>query len=482
MRSRVLVVLLAVIGLGALGWYGYTVNRGGGGPGFEVRGPGPAGDRQPRGDAATPAASAASAASASSQGQGPAAPDRRGAAAGGSGAKGLVAGSPGAPSGGAPGGGPRGPATVEVGRVERVSLTEEAVAAGTLRANESVILRSEVAGRIAKVDFADGARVVRDAVLVALDASVVAAEVEQARAELGLAQANFQRTSELAERNFVSQSAKDQAGANLAVLEAKLKLAQARLAKSEIRAPFSGVMGLRNISAGDFVKDGADLALIEDVSSMKVDLRLPERYLAQLRRGQRIRIEVDSFPDRAFVATLDALDVQIDANGRSLIVRGRLPNNDGVLRSGMYARATVVLRENPAALMIPEEALIPQGSSSFVYRVADAKATRVQVSTGMRRDGRVEILKGLAAGDLVVTAGQLRLNRDVHDVRVVEPAGRQNGQNGPSAADAGAAGSGSSAGRANAAAVAPPGGARAGSGAGAGVGAAHAATPSGSAR
>jgi membrane fusion protein, multidrug efflux system len=427
MKSKILIMLVALVGLAGLGWYAYTVNRAGWGPGFEVKGP---------------AGAPPSAAAGGVVGGEP----RRGGGAG----TGVAPGAPGpgaaGPGTAGPAGGPRGgPANVEVARVERVALIEDAVAAGTLRANESVLLRSEVAGRIARVNFTDGARVARGTVLIGLDASIAVAEVEQSKAELGLAQANFQRTSELAERNFVSQSAKDQAAANLAVLEARLKLAQARLAKSEIRAPFNGMMGLRNVSVGDFVKDGNDLAVIEDVSSMKVDLRLPERYLAQLKPGQQIRIELDSYPGRRFAATLDAIDVQVDPNGRSLIVRGKLPNTEGLLRSGMYARATVVLRENPAALMVPEEALIPQGATAFVYRVVDGKATRTRVETGLRQEGRVEILKGLSAGDLVVTAGQLRLNRDVHEVRVIDAGPAPNGPNGPggsngaSAADAGAA-------------------------------------------
>jgi membrane fusion protein (multidrug efflux system) len=291
--------------------------------------------------------------------------------------------------------------------------------------------------------FTDGARVTRGAVLIALDSSVSSAEVEQARAELALAQANYERTSELAQRNFVSASAKDQSAANLKVLEAKLRLAEARLAKSDIRAPFSGVMGLRNLSPGDYVKDGADLAVIEDLSSMKVDVRLPERYLGRVRRGQPIQLSFDSMPGKTFTATLDAIDAQIDANGRSLLARGRLANPDGALRTGMYARARVVLRENPSALVIPEEALIPQGSETFVYRVENGKAMRVKVEAGLRRDARVEVVAGLSLGDQVVTAGQLRLQRDGQEVRIIGATPRPSGPGGPAGAPGTGAGPGS---------------------------------------
>ena len=405
MNSKLIYSLVAACGLGGLGWYAYTTQRSPAGPGFEVKGPASA--------SATPGAPSGAGVGGGASG-GAAAPPAKGP--GGSGAAG--------------GGGPRGPVSVEVAKVEQVALTEEAIAVGTLRANETVMLRSEVSGRIVRVGFTDGARVTRGAVLVALDASVTSAEVAQARAELALAQANYERTSELAQRNFVSASAKDQSGANLKVLEAKLQLAQARLDKSDIRAPFSGVMGLRNVSPGDYVRDGADLGVIEDLSSMKVDVRLPERYLGRVHRGQPIQLSFDSMPGKTFTATLDAIDAQIDTNGRSLLARGKLANPDGGLRTGMYARARVVLRENPKALVVPEEALIPQGSETFVYRIDNGKAMRVKVVTGLRRDARVEVVSGLSVGDQVVTAGQLRLQRDGQDVRILGAGPRPGGPGG----------------------------------------------------
>ena len=401
MKSKLIYSALAALGLAGLGWYAYTTQRSPAGIGFEVKG----------GGGGTAPASAGG-------------PGAQGGQAGGAAAQAGKGGPAGAAPGGPPGGGPRGPVGVEVARVEKMPIVEEAVAAGTLRANETVTLRSEVSGRIQRVGFTDGARVTRGTVLIALDASVSAAEVEQARAELALARANYERTAELAQRNFVSASAKDQAAATLSVLEAKLKLAEARLAKSDLRAPFNGVMGLRNVSPGDFVKDGADLAVIEDLSSMKVDVRLPERYFGRIRRGQPIQLSFDSLPGKSFTATLDAIDAQIDANGRSLLARGKLANPDGGLRTGMYARARVVLRANPNALGVPEEALIPQGTETFVWRIQDGKVTRTRIEIGLRQQGRVEVMSGLALGDQVVTAGQLRLQRDGQEVRVIDPSRR----------------------------------------------------------
>jgi membrane fusion protein, multidrug efflux system len=300
-----------------------------------------------------------------------------------------------------------------------MALSRTVSAVGTLRAAESVVIKPEIAGRVARIGFEGGAKVRRGDLLIGLDAVIASAEVEQTRAELALAQANYQRTVDLAQKQFVSESARDESAAKLRVLESKLKLSQARLSKTEIRAPFSGVLGLRNISLGDFVKEGADLVVLEDVSSMKVDLRLPERFLGLLRPGQPVRVEFDAWPGRAFEARLEAVDAQIDVNGRAVIARGRLPNPDGILRTGMFAKAMLTLSENPRAVVIPEEAITPGGSDLFVYRVVDGKAVRTRVTTGQRTEGLVEVTTGLEAGAVVVVAGQLKLQRDGQAVRVI---------------------------------------------------------------
>ena len=302
-------------------------------------------------------------------------------------------------------------------RATTEALTDEVFAVGNLRANESVMVRPETAGRVVQIGFSEGSMVRRGDLLVELDRSVLLAQVEQAKAELDLSKANFDRTADLAERKFVSLSAKDQAAANLSVQEAKLRLAEAQLAKTRIFAPFAGVVGLRNFSIGDYVREGADLVVIEDVSQMKVDLRLPERFLGDLKIGQSIEVRVDAQPQRAFRATLSALDAQISADGRALIVRGTLGNPDALLRTGMFVRARLVLKEKAAAVMVPEEAIYPMGADMYVYRVIDGKAVRSRVVTGLRREGRVEVMQGVAAGDVVVTAGQIKITRDGTEVR-----------------------------------------------------------------
>ena len=332
---------------------------------------------------------------------------------------------------------------VEAARAQSMAITEEVFAVGNLRANESVTIRPEIAGRVVRIGFTEGGLVRKGDLLVELDRSVLLAQVEQARAELDLSKANYDRTADLAERKFVSASAKDQAAANLSVQQAKLRLAEAQLAKTQIFAPFNGVVGLRNFSVGDYVREAADLVVLEDVSQMKVDLRLPERFLGELKPGLSVEMRVDAYPQRVFRAAISALDVQVSADGRALVARGMLANQEFLLRSGMFARARIVLKERGSAVMVPEEAVYPMGAEVFVYKIIDGKAMRARVATGVRRDGKVEITEGVVLGDLVVTAGQIKLARDGTEVRVQNAGG---GPRGAGAAGGGAAGGGAAGG------------------------------------
>lgn len=316
---------------------------------------------------------------------------------------------------GPPGGGA---APVEVVVLQPTRISEELQAVGSLRSNESVMLRPEVSGRIATIGFRDGQPVKRGQLLVALDSSLNQAEVAQARAELDLAISNLKRTEDLARKNFVSSSAQEQAASNVEVLAARLKLAEARLAKMLIVAPFDGVVGIRSVSLGDYVREGTDLVNIEDIHVLKVDFRLPERHFAQLKVGQTVEVVADALPGARYAGAIEAINPRIDASGRSLEVRARLTNTDGRLRPGMFARVRVILGERANALLVPEEAIVPLGDDFFVYTVADGKANRVRVKLGVRRESQVELLEGVKAGDQVVTAG-MRVQRDGQPVRVV---------------------------------------------------------------
>jgi len=326
------------------------------------------------------------------------------------------------------GGADAGVAPVEVGRVEATTIADDAQAVGSVRAHQGVMLRPEVSGRISKINFGDGQRVRRGQLLVQLDDTLQVAQLQQAQAQASIARTNLQRNRELVAQNFVSASVVDQSAAALEVAEAQVALAQAQLARMRIVAPFDGVAGISNINLGDYVKDGADLVNIEDTSSMWVDFRLAERFLASLKTGQNVEVQLDAMPDRKFSGQVDAIDALLDANGRSLLVRARLRNPGGELRSGMFARTRVVFSTRANALVVPEEALVPMGGKQYLVKVVDGPSgkvsQRLEARIGLRLPGKAEILEGVRAGDLVVTAGQARLMRgEAMPVRIVEVGG-----------------------------------------------------------
>ena len=326
-----------------------------------------------------------------------------------------------------------GPPAVEVARVATARIQDDAQAVGSLRSRQSVTLRPEVAGRVVKISFEDGARVRRGQLLVQLDDVLPRAERSQAQAQLSLAQANLQRNQELVAQNFVAQRVLDESQAHLQVAQAQVALAQARLQRMRITAPFDGTVGLRRINLGEYVKDGADLVNLEDTSALTVDFRLPERYQSRIAVGQTVQVQLDALPGKTFAARVQALDPLLDADGRSIAVRATLPNTATAaagsdLRPGMFARVLTVFAVDEAALVVPEEAIVPQAGKQYVQRLVpegegDARqlvSQKVEVTLGVRRASTVQVVQGLSAGDTGVVAGQQRLQKDGTAVKVVD--------------------------------------------------------------
>jgi membrane fusion protein (multidrug efflux system) len=312
---------------------------------------------------------------------------------------------------GAPGGG--GGVPVEVVKVATTSLPQSITTVGSLRSDESVTVRPEVAGRIAAINFQEGQRVAKGVVLVRLDPTINEAEVQQARANLKLARSKYERAVDLAKSNFISGQARDEAENNLRVAEAALALVEARLAKTEIKAPFAGVIGLRSVSVGDYVKEGADIVNLESIDPLKVDFRVPEVYLRQVKVGQALQVALDAFPGKTFEGRVYAVNPLLDAAGRAVVIRAQVKNADASLRPGMFARVRLITSEAADALVVPEQALVPQGTEQFVFKVADGRAVRAKVEVGQRREAMAEVLSGLSAGDVVVVAGHQRLRDGV---------------------------------------------------------------------
>jgi membrane fusion protein, multidrug efflux system len=331
--------------------------------------------------------------------------------------------SPGSPAGP---GGPQRPVSVEVAKVETTKLVDETQSVGSLRSNQGVMLRPEVGGRVSQVMFKDGQRVKKGQVLVQFDDQLPAAQVMQAQAELSIAKANHTRNKELVAQNFISKRSLDESEAALQVSEAKLALAQATLQRLKVLAPFDGVAGLRQINVGDYLKDGADMVNIEDIDAVLLDFRLAERFQTKVKPGQKAQVSFDALPGKQFTAVVQAIDPLIEANGRSVGVRACIDNRQMQLRPGMFARVSAVFGERPNAMVVPEEAIVPQGGRSFVVKVVagpnkdEIMSERVAVKIGLRQPGKVEILEGLSLEDQVVIAGQQRLQKDGTLVKVVD--------------------------------------------------------------
>jgi membrane fusion protein (multidrug efflux system) len=296
--------------------------------------------------------------------------------------------------------------------VESVPFARGLNAIGSLLSDESTMVSAEVAGRVAEIRFSEGQPVKKGAVLVVLDDAVAQAELSQARANLALAQSRFDRSSRLKNAGFVSAEAREDASNALKLQQASVELAQAKLDKTRVVAPFDGVIGLRSVSVGEFVTPGQHIAPLEAVSTLKVDFRLPERNVADVKVGQTLELNVDAMPGSVFEGVVYAISPLVEAGGRSVLVRARVDNAAGRLRPGMFTRVQLITSES-MALVVPESALSPSGQSQFVYRVVEGAAERVLVQIGERRSGLVEIKGGLQAGDLVVFSGLQRMRPNV---------------------------------------------------------------------
>lgn len=321
---------------------------------------------------------------------------------------------PGAPAGG----GPARPVAVEATKVTVGPVSATLQAVGSLRADETITVSAEIDGRIAEVVVGEGARVKAGDVLFRLDDAIAKAELAQAKAELALAEANFERADTLFRQKAGTERTRDETRYTLDRTRANVDLASTRLEKATIRAAFDGVVGLSTIGVGEYVVKGRQLIVLSRVDPIKVDFRLPEVELANIRVGNRIRIELDALPGRTFDGEVYAIDPQVDVNGRALQIRARLPNREGVLKPGLFARVELTTVSRDKAITVPETALVAQGRDRFVFIVRDGKAFRKTAVSGLRMPGRVEIVEGLKPDDVVVVSGQQRL-RDGLPVEVV---------------------------------------------------------------
>lgn len=298
---------------------------------------------------------------------------------------------------------------VKAAAVKLGVVSLEVSAVGTLLGNESIMVRPEVAGRLAAINFIEGQAVARGALLVTLDSAEVKAQLAASTADERLGKQRMERAEELQKQNFISQQALDDAREAYKKFTARRQEDEARVAKTEIRAPFNGIVGLRLVSAGAYLKAGDDIVRLDNIDTVKMDFRVPETYLRRFSKSQSIRLQVDAYPEQQFSGRVYAVEPTVDEKTRTALLRAQVPNPGGRLKPGMFARVQLNLGTRNSAILIPEQAVVPRGNRNFVFRVVAGKAQMTAVELGSRNPGEVEVVKGLGKDDVVVTDGQIKL-------------------------------------------------------------------------
>jgi membrane fusion protein, multidrug efflux system len=288
---------------------------------------------------------------------------------------------------------------------------------GSLVATKGIELSNELPGKVTNINFESGQSVAMGQLLIELDTSTEQAEMKRLEAARELADIQHKRAAELATTSFVSRSTFDETKAVLAQAEASLLLQKAFIAKKEIRAPFSGKLGIRRVDVGQYLAAGTPIVPLQTINPLYADFSLPERYLAQLTTGQTIEIDVQAYAEKRFLGVVAALNPGIDRTTRNINLRAMVDNTDELLRPGMFARVLVRLGEEQEVLTLPDTAITynTYGDSVFVVIEKDTGhlVERRQVKTGESRDGRVRIVDGLEVGQLVVSAGQIKLRNGI---------------------------------------------------------------------
>jgi membrane fusion protein (multidrug efflux system) len=277
-------------------------------------------------------------------------------------------------------------------------------ALGTLAANESIRVTSRVSNVITSTRFTEGAHVPAGTVLVTLEDSEARANLAAAEAALVESRNAHQRGQEVSRERLISESQLDQLEAKLRADEARVRAAQAQVADHTIRAPFAGRVGLRRVSVGSLITPGTEITTLDDTSTMKLDFSVPETFLATVREGLEITARSSAYPDIDFKGRVATVDTRVDPTTRAVAVRALLPNPRGQLKPGMFLTVRLI-RERSDALLVPEQALVPEQDKQFVFLIADGKAVKREVAVGRRQPGWVEIVSGLAPGDVVIAEG-----------------------------------------------------------------------------
>lgn len=292
------------------------------------------------------------------------------------------------------------------------SLTDDISMTGNLLPDEEVDLTFETSGKIVEINFKEGTAVRKGDLLAKVNDKPLVAQLARYEAQLKLAQDRVYRQSALLEKDAVSQEALEQARTELAKLNAEIEIINSNIALTELRAPFDGIIGLRNVSEGAYASPNVVVAKLTKISPLKIDMYIPERYADQIKIGTPLTFTVEG-QNTTYRAEVYAKESEVDRATRTLAVRATYPNKNGRLLPGRFIAARIRMQDIPNAIAIPTEAIVPEMGVDKVYLYRSGKAQSVAVKTGLRTDALIHIVEGLSVGDTIITSGTLQLREDL---------------------------------------------------------------------
>ena len=303
---------------------------------------------------------------------------------------------------------------VKAVRVETTAVIEKILAdqfetLGSLSSRDNIEISSELAGQIASIHFKPGARVKKGTLLIQLDNTVLKSELASANANLSLSETNYKRTKELADRKLASEQALDQAVADLREKQNTVKARQAQLGKLSLHAPFSGTLGSKKVSIGQYVKVGQPLVSLVANQQLRVEYSLPERFISRLREGQEIQVLVDAFPNQSYHGQVNYIAPAVDKETRTIAIEALINNEHNQLSAGLFVQVIHELGAPKKRLLVPEESLIPTINGQKIFVLQGDKAITKRIKTGAHHDGMTEIYQGLRASDIIIVRGQHKL-------------------------------------------------------------------------
>jgi membrane fusion protein, multidrug efflux system len=298
------------------------------------------------------------------------------------------------------------PLSIEGMVIKPQAIEDELKISGSLLPFEETELHPEIAGRVVHLYIAEGRYVPHGALLVKLFDGDLQAQLKKLQVQLQIAKKTFERQNELLKIQGISQQEVDLTGLQVSNIQADINIIKTSIAKTEIRAPYSGRLGLKNISPGAYITPQTNIASISQTSQLKLAFSVPEKYSAQLAPGQIVRFTVEG-SSKNYLATLTATQSSIEESSRSLKVRAVVKDADKYLTPGAFAKVAMILDKNNAAIMIPTDAVIPQARNKIVVVYKNGKAKFQQVTTGIRDSGSIQVVGGLNMGDTIITTGLL---------------------------------------------------------------------------